>query len=146
MKLKNNSLNLYRLQLLIAMIILVLNDYLRHAGSPLVLCLLAMALLLTSFNRLPRPWQGLNWGIQLLAGPFLLSNATGSLLELLAPFNVIGALVALCYLVAFLPYAELFVKPLKGFWLRFCWVIFFSRLPLVRRLIMGLAATTGIGG
>lgn len=98
MKLKNRILDIYRIQLLLAMIILILNDYLRHLDSPIILCLVGITLLLASFNQVSRPWQKLNWGIQLLVGPFILSHATGSLLVLLSASNVICGFVVLCYL------------------------------------------------
>src|SRR5699024_4335366 len=90
---------IYRIQLLLAMIILILNDYLRHLDSPIILCLVGITLLLASFNQVSRPWQKLNWGIQLLVGPFILSHATGSLLVLLSASNVICGFVVLCYLL-----------------------------------------------
>lgn len=143
MKLKNTALNIYRLQLLVAMVILILNDYLRHLRSPIVLCLVAFALLLTSFNQPSQSWQKVNWGIQLLTGPFLLSYATGSLLVLLSATNIVGGVVALSYLVLFLPYAKLFVKPLKNFWLRFCWVIFFFQIAISPAVYYGIGANHG---
>ena len=143
MKLKNRILDIYRIQLLLAMIILILNDYLRHLDSPIILCLVGITLLLASFNQVSRPWQKLNWGIQLLVGPFILSHATGSLLVLLSASNVICGFVVLCYLVLFLPYAELFVKPLKNFWFRLFWVIFFFQIAISPAIYYGISTNHG---
>lgn len=143
MKLKNRILDIYRIQLLLAMIILILNDYLRHLDSPIILCLVGITLLLASFNQVSRPWQKLNWGIQLLVGPFILSHATGNLLVLLSASNVICGFVVLCYLVLFLPYAELFVKPLKNFWFRLFWVIFFFQIAISPAIYYGISTNHG---
>ena len=126
MELLKNSLITYRLQLLLAIIIVSINTLYRGGvASLLVLLTLIIALLCTSVARLSRNLQYLNWGIQLLLAPFLLSFATGSLLMLTRSLSFVSILVLLSYLVIFILYTKLYVKPLRNTWLRLLWVVFF---------------------
>ena len=146
MELLKNSLITYRLQLLLAIIVVSINTLYRgDVTSLLVLLLLMIALLFTSVARLSRNLQYINWGIQLLTAPFLLSFTTGSLLMLTGSSYFISILVLLSYLVIFIPYTKLYVKPLRNNWLRLLWVIFFFQIAIGPASYYGITATTGNG-
>lgn len=144
MKLLKNSLTTYRLQLLLAVIIVSINTSSRGGGaSILVLLMLIIALLFTSVARSSRNLQYLNWVIQLLTVPVLLSFTTGSLLMLTRSLSFVSILVLLSYLVIFIPYTKLYVKPLRNTWLRLLWVIFFFQIAIGPASYYGITVTTG---
>lgn len=143
MKLLKNSLITYRLQLMLAIIIVSINvSYRGGVASLLVLLTLIIALLFTSVARLSRNLQYLNWGIQLLTAPVLLSFTTGSLLMLTRSLSFVSILVLLSYLVIFIPYTKLYVKPLRNTWLRLLWVIFFFQIAIGPASYYGITVTT----
>lgn len=143
MKLLKNSLITYRLQLMLAIIIVSINvSYRGGVASLLVLLTLIIALLFTSVARLSRNLQYLNWGIQLLVAPVLLSFTTGSLLMLTRSLSFVSILVLLSYLVIFIPYTKLYVKPLRNTWLRLLWVIFFFQIAIGPASYYGITVTT----
>ena len=144
MKLLKNSLTTYRLQLLLAIIIVSINTSSRGGvASLLVLLMLIIALLFTSVARSSRNLRYINWGIQLLTAPVLLSFTTGSLLMLTSSLPFVSILVLLSYLVIFIPYTKLYVKPLRNTWLRLLWVIFFFQIAIGPASYYGVTVTTG---
>ncbi len=143
MKLLKNILTTYRLQLLLAIIIVSINTSSRGGvASLLVLLMLIIALLFTSVARSSRNMRYINWGIQLLTAPVLLSFTTGSLLMLTGSSYFISIPVLLSYLVAFIPYTKLYVKPLRNTWLRLVWVIFFFQIAIGPASYYGITVTT----
>lgn len=143
MKLLKNSLTTYRLQLLLAIIIVSINTSSRGGvASLLVLLMLIIALLFTSVARSSRNLRYINWGIQLLTAPVLLSFTTGSLLMLTSSLPFVSILVLLSYLVIFIPYTKLYVKPLRKTWLRLLWVIFFFQIAIGPASYYGIIVTT----
>ncbi|WP_314736924.1 CPBP family intramembrane glutamic endopeptidase [Limosilactobacillus urinaemulieris] len=144
MKLLKNSLTTYRLQLLLAIIIVSINTSSRGGvASLLVLLMLIIALLFTSVARSSRNLRYINWEIQLLTAPVLLSFTTGSLLMLTRSLSFVSILVLLSYLVIFIPYTKLYVKPLRNTWLRLLWVIFFFQIAIGPASYYGVTVTTG---
>ncbi|MCR5524101.1 MAG: CPBP family intramembrane metalloprotease [Lactobacillus sp.] len=143
MELLKNSLITYRLQLLLAIIIVSINTSSRGGvASLLVLLMLISALLFTSVARSSRNLRYINWGIQLLTAPVLLSFTTGSLLMLTSSLPFVSILVLLSYLVIFIPYTKLYVKPLRNTWLRLLWVIFFFQIAIGPASYYGITVTT----